>query len=248
MADPLSTLATPATTPTTSPLTTPTTPSLTSTPTTPASPTTSPNPVDAYMNPFTSDVLTGGLKALSDTAAQAHNTLAADAFHSGAYGDARDGVADGTISSNLARDSGNLTAQTNATAYDTAMGWLNTDTQRQTDTALANAGLDNQYQANQLAAMGLGNTMSQQDLTNQMNYTDALKALDTSDTATQQNKDNVAFDDWMTSQGYDASQLSAFLAAINGSPTTNTTTTTTPPASTSYASGIGSAISSLFGQ
>lgn len=214
---------------------------------TPASPTTAPNPVDAYKNPFTKDVLDSAMGAIDKTGVQRRNQLGTEAFNAGAFGDGRHGVEDANLTTDLATAKGTLAAQVNGDAYDKAMGWLNTDTDRQTNTALANANLDNQWQANQLGQMSLGNSIYQSNLTNGMSFADALKSLGDSNTATAQNKDNVAYDDWLTKNGYDKAQLTDFMNFMQGTPgQTSTSTTSTPPPSTDWASMLGSSLSSLF--
>ena len=230
MADPMTSLAT------------------STTPNTPNSPLTAPNPVDAYKNPYTKDILGSALDNLNKVGQQRRNQLGTEAFHSGAYGDARHGVEDANLTTDLATQAGQLSAQINGDAYDKGMGWLNTDTDRQTNTALANANLDNQWEANQLAGMNLGNSLYQQNLTNGMSFADALKALDTSDTALQQNKDNVKYDDFLTSQNWDSNKLAEFMAAINGQMQTQNGTQTTSPPSTNWASSLGAGLGSLFKQ
>lgn len=208
------------------------------------------NPVDAYKSPYTSSVIDSALKNLNDVGQQRRNQLGTEAFQSGAYGDARHGVEDANLTTGLARASGDLSSQLNSDAFDKAMGWLNTDVDRQTNTAIANANLDNQWFSNQLAAMGLGNSISSNAITQGQSLSNALLGLDTYDKNQQQTTDNLNYADWQDMQNWDANKLSQFLGFIAGAPTASSTTSntsrTTPD--NSWASLIGSSLSNIFKQ
>jgi hypothetical protein len=205
------------------------------------------NPVDAYKNPYTKDVLDSALKNMDDVATQRRNQLGTTAFQAGGFGDARHGVEDANITTGLARDEGALTASTNADAYDKGMGWLGQDIDRSIGTSEFNANLDNTYQANQLAEMGLGNSLQQNSLTQGQNYADALANLDVSDKGVTQANDNVKYQDWLDRQGYGDSQLAKLIASLSGTPGQATTNTTTTSPNNQWASLLASALSGMNG-
>jgi hypothetical protein len=211
----------------------------------PLAPTTA-SPVDAYKNPYTDDVLTSALKTLNDQGTQRRGQLGTEAFQSGAYGDARHGVEDANITKDLGSTAAQLTAGINSDAFDKAMGWLNTDTDRQTNTSEFNAGLDSQWFQNQLAAMGLDSQIQNTAFTQGSSLVNALLGLDTYDKTGKQNQDNVDYQDWQDMQNWDANKLSQFLGFINGTPGQTGTQTSTPD--NSWASMLASSLANIFKQ
>lgn len=195
-------------------------------------------PVDAYMSPYTDDVISSALKNLNDVGTQRRNALGADAFASGAYGDARHGVEDANLTKDMADSAGALTAGLKGDAFDKSMGWLNTDLDRQTNIGFQNAALDNQYFQNQLAMMGFNLNQGQ-------NYGDALMGLDQYDRGNNQQQDNVNYQDWLDKRNWDSTKLSEFLSSINGTPGQVGSSSTSPD--NSWASLIGSALGGLQG-
>jgi hypothetical protein len=212
-----------------------------------ADPTTAPS-VDAYMNPYKGAVLDSALDGLFKTGQQAKNQLGYDAFSSGAYGDARHGAEAGVLDSNLAKSAGELTAGINSDAFDKGMGWLNTDIDRQTNTALANANLDQNWFNSQLAAMGLGSQLQNTAFTQGSSLVNALLGLDTYDKSQQQTEDNTNYQDWLDSQNWDANKLSQFLGFISGTPGQTGTSSTTNSPDNSWASLLGSSLANIFKQ
>lgn len=201
--------------------------------------------LDAYKNPYTSDVLDSAMKNLNLVGAQRRNQIGTEAFSSGAFGDARNGIENGNLDKDLGTAAGQLTAGINSDAYDKAMGWMNTDVQRQTDTSLANANLDNQWFNNQLSAIGLGNQIQNNAVTQGSNLVNANLGLDTYDKNQQQTVDNVGYQNFLDSQNWDAIKLNQFLGFVNGAPGQTGTTSTTSSPDNSWASLIGSALSGL---
>lgn len=191
-----------------------------------------------YMSPYTDSVLQSALKNLDKVGAQRRGQLGSEAFASGAYGDARHGVEDASLTTDLAIAAGDLTSSINADAFDKAMGWNNTDIDRQLGIQLDNANLQGQY-------LDRGNSIYQNALTNGSSYADALLGLDQYDQSQTQEQLNADYEDWLAQQGYDQNQLSQFLNTINGVPGQSGSSTSTP--NNSWAAMLAAALGGLGG-
>lgn len=174
--------------------------------------------VDAYKTPYTNDVLGSALTQLNRAGQQRRNQLGTEAFSAGAFGDARHGVEGAQLTDDLTRAAGDLTASVNADSWDKAMGWLNTDLDRQTSTAFNNAALDQGWFDRQLAGLSTASGLENTALTNGKSMIDALLGLDQYDRGTTQDQLNVNYDDWLEKRDYDKKQLSDYLSLISGTP------------------------------
>lgn len=201
--------------------------------------------VDAYRSPYTEGVLQPALKELDNIGQKRRNQLGTEAFGAGAYGDSRHGVESADLTGDMAKAAGELTAGVNADSWDKAMGWLNTDLDRQTSTAFNNANLENQWYSNQQSGLNMAQMLEQMGITNSQSYADALLGLDEYDRGNTQDQLNVDFEDWLGKEGWDENRLNTFLGFISGTPgQTGTSTTSTSP-NNSWASMLGSALSGL---
>jgi hypothetical protein len=219
--------------------------------------------LSAFMNPQTDNILNAALRNLDNQGSKARNRMGTEAFSSGAYGDARHGVESGMLDKELAESAGDLTADIQGGAFERAMGylgndvdrennnfnagmgWMGQDIDRSINTEFQNAQLDNQWFNNQLQAMGLGQSIHQNGLTNGMNYADALLGLDQYDRGINQDELNVKYDDWTTKRGWDADKLSQFLSFVQGTPSETSTTSSSP--NNSWASLLGAALGNIQG-
>jgi hypothetical protein len=174
--------------------------------------------VDAYKSPYTTDVLGSALTQLNKAGQQRRNQLGSEAFSAGAYGDARHGVEGAQLTDDLTRAAGDLTASVNADSWDKAMGWLNTDLDRQTSTAFNNAALDQGWYDRQLAGLTTASNLENTALTNGKSMVDAWLGLDQYDRGQTQDQLNVDYDTWLEKTGYDKKQLSDYLSLISGTP------------------------------
>lgn len=181
--------------------------------------------VDAYKSPYTEDVLGSALKKLNDQGQQRRNELGTEAFGAGAYGDARHGVESASLTKDLASAAGDLTATVNSDAWDKAMGWLNTDLDRQTSTAFNNANLENQWYSNQLSGLSLEQQLEQMGISNAQSYADALLGLDQYDRGVTQDELNTEYSDWLESRDWDKNQLTDWMSLITGTPSSSTEST-----------------------
>ena len=209
-----------------------------------ASPTSAPL-VDAYKTPYTNDVLQPALRELGEMGQKRRNQLGTEAFSAGAYGDARHGVESASLTSDLAKAAGDLTASVNSDAWDKAMGWLNTDLDRQTSTAFNNANLENQWLQNQYAGLNMSSMLDQMGITNAQSFADALLGLDQYDRGNTQDALNANYEDWLAEAGWDENRLNTFLGFISGTPGQTGTSTTTSSPNNSWANLLGSALSGL---
>lgn len=201
--------------------------------------------VDAYKSPYTNDVLQPALRELGEVGQKRRNQLGTEAFSAGAYGDARHGVESADLTADLAKAAGDLTASVNSDAWDKAMGWLNTDLDRQTSTAFNNANLEQGWFDRQLAGMNFSSMLDQMGMTNAQSFADALLGLDQYDRGISQDQLNVDYQDWLDKSGYDANQLSQFLGFVSGTPgQTGSSSSTTSP-NNSWANMLGAALSGL---
>lgn len=202
--------------------------------------------VGSYMSPYTDDVLGSALKTLNDTATNRRNQLGTAAFQSGAFGDARHGIEDGKITDDLMKQATDITAGVKSDAFDKAMGWMNTDIDRQLGVDTTNANLDNTWFQNQLAAMGLGEQFRQNDITNNQQLADALLGLDQYDRNWQQQIDNTNYADWIEQRDWDKTNLTQLIQLLSGTPGA-TPPSTSPSPDNSWASMPASALSGLGG-
>ena len=186
--------------------------------------------VSAYQNPFEDQVLGSALKTLDDTGKKQRNALGTQAFSSGAFGDARHGVESAALTKDLSEVAADLTSRVKSEGFDKSMGWLNTDLDRQLNTSLSNAALENQWFGNQLDALQLGEQFNQNAITNSMSFADALLRMDQYDRDISQQGLNVDYEDWLAEQNWDENRLNNLLATIQGIPgQTGTTSSSTSP-------------------
>lgn len=201
--------------------------------------------VDAYKSPYTNDVLQPALKELGDIGQKRRNQLGTEAFSAGAYGDSRHGVESADLTGDMAKAAGELTAGVNADAWDKAMGWLNTDLDRQTSTAFNNANLENQWYSNQQSGLNMAQMLEQMGITNSQSYADALLGLDEYDRGNSQDQLNVDYEDWLAKEGWDENRLNTFLGFISGTPGQVGTSTSSSTPNNSWANLLGSALSGI---
>lgn len=196
--------------------------------------------VDAYKSPYTGDVLGSALKKLNEQGQQRRNQLGTEAFGAGAYGDARHGVESASLTKDLASAAGDLTASVNSDAWDKAMGWLNTDLDRQVSTARDNANLEQNWFNNQMAGMNFESLLGQTNLSNAQSFTDALMGLDQYDRGVLQDQLNTNYSDWLEGRDYDKNRLSDYLGMITGTPSS-----ASEPASNSWLSSLAAALGGI---
>lgn len=183
-----------------------------------------------YFNSYLDDVLTSGIRKINEQGDMARNRLGTSAFSAGAYGDARHGIEGDNLTQSLMESIGDLTAQTKAQGFESAMGWMNRDLDRQANIALQNAALQNQWFGNQLDAANTGNNMGLNNYTQGTNWLSFLQGLDSSDRNWTQQGNNAAYQDFWAQQNWDQNQLTALLNVLNAIPgqTTNTSIASSP--------------------
>lgn len=201
--------------------------------------------VSAYKNPFDQNVLDSAIRDIGDATTKRRNQLGTEAFASGAFGDARHGIESANLTEDALKTIGDFSGKLNREGYESAMGWLNTDLDRQTNTGFQNAMLDQNWLNSQIGLLNLGSNLGQLDLTNAMGFSDALMALDQYDRDIAQQGLNVGFEDWLAQQGWDSNQVNQLLGVLTAQPQATQTTSQTP--NNQWAGLLGSALGSLFG-
>lgn len=201
--------------------------------------------VSAYKNPFDQNVLDAAIRDIGDATTRRRNQLGTEAFSAGAFGDARHGIESAQLTEDALKTIGDFSGKLNREGYESAMGWLNTDLDRQTNTAFQNAMLDQNWLNNQIGLLNLGSNFDQLGLANASSFADALMALDQYDRDITQQGLNIQFEDWLAQQGWDANQVNQLLGVLTAQPQATQTTSTSP--NNQWANLLGSALGSLFG-
>ncbi|KQZ49703.1 hypothetical protein ASD54_12250 [Rhizobium sp. Root149] len=200
-----------------------------------------------YQNPFTEDVLNAAIRKMTDAGDRQRNALGTQAFGAGAYGDARHGVESDRLTQSLLESIGDLSATTNAQGFESAMGWFNRDLDRQANVAYQNAMLQNQWTQNQISGSDTANKLGLNDYTQNVNWLSFLNGLDQYDRGWTQNDLNANYQDFWAQQNWDQNQLTALLNVLNAIPGQSTTTAVNTQPDNSWASMLGSSLSSAFG-
>lgn len=94
--------------------------------------------VDAYMNPYISNVENAALQRLEGATKQAVNRIGDQARAAGAFGGSRQGIAEGTALGEAARSAGELSANLRSQGFNQAAALMQADQQRAMQAALAN--------------------------------------------------------------------------------------------------------------
>lgn len=157
--------------------------------------------LDAYMNPYTQNVIDQGQMDIERQRQMASNTLGAEATRRGAFGGSRQGVAEGVLAGEAARAAADLSATQRQKAYDQAISAAKFDVGSQFTGAGVRAGA-----ANQLAGTVLGGLGAQLTSGEQMRLIDQARL-------------GADYSMFKEEQRYPLSQLNALLSAGSGIPT-----------------------------
>lgn len=157
--------------------------------------------LDAYMNPYTQNVIDRGQMDIERQRQMASNALGAEATAAGAFGGSRQGVAEGVLAGEAVRAAADLSATQRQQAYDQAINAAQFDIGSQFTGAGVQSGA-----ADRLAALSLGG------LGAQMTAAEQQRALEQA----QLQADYTIFQE---QQAYPMTQLNALLAAGSGIPT-----------------------------
>lgn len=203
--------------------------------------------ISRYMNPYESLVTQSAVRQLEDAASRQQANADARFAKSGAFGGSRQGLYDSNLSTQVARQAGELTNQSRAQNYTNAQQVWQGDANRllQADLGTAQMGLQaagaNQSSilkallANQsadldsqrlgLSALGqqlgaaqlLGN-LGNSASTNAYRDTEALLGIGSLDRSLAQRNADIAYSDWQEQQNYPWTQLGKLSSVVNGSP------------------------------
>lgn len=157
--------------------------------------------LDAYMNPYTQNVIDRGQMDIERQRQMASNALGAEATAAGAFGGSRQGVAEGVLAGEAARAAADLSATQRQQAYDQAISAAQFDIGSQFTGAGVQSGA-----ADRLAALSLGG------LGAQMTAAEQQRALE-------QARLQADYTMFQEQQAYPMTQLNALLAAGSGIPT-----------------------------
>lgn len=218
-------------------------PSVPSVPSVPSTPTSTNPMLDAYRNPYTKNVIDTTVGQIEKSGQQRRNQLGTEAFSAGAYGDARHGVEGAGLTKDLEKTIADYTGAANAQGFESSMGWMNQDIDRQVNTEFNNAQLDNQWLSEQLQLLGLGDQFGNESLSNAEGYADSLLGLDQYDMGQQQQDLNVQYEDYLRAQGYDSEQINQMVSWLSGVPGQVGSSSSTPD--NSWASMFGAGLSGI---
>ncbi len=212
--------------------------------------------ISRYMNPYESLVTGAAVRNLEDAAARQQANADARFAKSGAFGGSRQGLYDANLSTQVARQAGELTNQSRAQNYTNAQGVWQNDANRllQADLGTAQMGLQaagaNQQsmlraalanQSSDLDAQRLGLSALGQQLgaaqllgnlgnsasTNAYRDVEALLGIGSLDRSLAQKNADIAYSDWQEQQNYPWTQLGKLSSVVNGSPLSRSGTQTT---------------------
>jgi hypothetical protein len=94
--------------------------------------------LDPYMNPFTNNVVNSALKNLDITRQRGLNQIGDQAVRTGAFGGSRQGVAEGVLNSEAARQAGDLTANLQSQNFAQAQNAATNDINRNLNAQITN--------------------------------------------------------------------------------------------------------------
>lgn len=180
-----------------------------------------------YMSPYIDATLAPQMQAIDRSQAANDKSINAQATMSGAFGDARHGV----MSSNNARDSGILRANTVGTAYNNAFNSaaamrgqdITNDLTGQQSTA------QNKELALQRAATGATDltSLDKYDTGRSVDLAQALSAAGATSRGVQQTGDTAAYNEFLRGQNWDPQMLALMTQVLSGTPHDTTTNSTT---------------------
>lgn len=184
--------------------------------------------IDAYMNPYIDNVLNRTQDRIRYATDMAHQwSTNATQHQSGAFGDARHGIADAQIEEKGLQQMGDAAANAYAAAYDNAQGLRQYDIGRMLD------------------AQNM--TMQQQQAL--LNYIDSLYRSGSNQQALSQNSLELAYQDFLNQQQYPIEQYNMLISGLNQTPhettSVNKNKTATPSTAASILGTVG-ALASLF--
>tara|TARA_R110000737_G_scaffold340221_2_gene362910 strand:+ start:6844 stop:7998 length:1155 start_codon:yes stop_codon:yes gene_type:complete len=180
--------------------------------------TSSANTANDYLNPYLGEVLDNSIDRINEQGDRTRNALGTQAFSAGAYGDARHGVEGAALSKDISENIGNLSAQMHAQGYESAMGYLNTDLDRQANIAFQNAGLQSNWIDQNANLAASGNQFGLNDISATSNWLDTLSGVDQYDRNWTQNGLNSDYEDFWNRSNWDQQQVTGLLNTINAIP------------------------------
>jgi hypothetical protein len=171
-----------------------------------------------YLNPYLDEVLDNSIRRIDEEGQRSRNRLGTSAFAAGAYGDARHGIESDNLNQSLMEAIGDLSSQVKAQGYESSMGWLNNDLNRQASTAFQNAGLQNQWMSNNANFANMGNNMGLTDYQATTDWLGNLQGFDQYDRNWTQNDLNADYTDFWARENWDQNQLTSLINVLNGIP------------------------------
>jgi hypothetical protein len=198
-----------------------------------------------YHNAYLEDVLKGVIRDINERGEIARNDLGTAAFSSGAYGDSRHGVESAQLTEDLIKQIGDASNMARAQGFESAMGWYNRDLDRQTQIALNNAALQQNWTNSQYQGINMGQGIRTAEDQMIYDWLGSLRGLDDYDRSWQQLANNAAFEDFWAREQWDLTQLNAFLNAINAIPGQVGTQGTSQTPNNMWANIAGAATNSL---
>jgi hypothetical protein len=222
--------------------------------------------INAYLNPYLSNVESAAISRLQDTSQQNINRLGDQARAAGAFGGSRQGIAEGVALGEAARSAGELSGKLRAAGFDTASALLQADQANALRAALANqqagvttgqANLDALMRAQlanqsaglqganlRLNAAGQLGNVAQQSQASRLQDAGLLEQIGMQRQGLQQSLLDEAYGQFLEERNYPIDMLNLRLGATSATPYggTSTTTSTAPRQSGSgLLTGLGAA-------
>lgn len=211
--------------------------------------------ISRYMNPYESLVTQSAVRQLEDAAARQQANADARFAKSGAFGGSRQGLYDSNLSTQVARQAGELTNQSRMQNYANAQQVWQGDANRllqadlgtaqmglqaaaQNQNSLLRAALANQssgLDAQRLGLSALGQQLGAAQLlgnlgnsasTNAYRDVEALLGIGSLDRSLAQRSADIAYSDWQEQQNYPWTQLGKLSSIVNGNGLSRASTTT----------------------
>jgi len=209
--------------------------------------------LNLYMNPYTQSVLNPALAQLEIQRKQGLNQIGDQAIKTGAFGGSRQGVAEGVLNSEAARQAGDLTAQLQAQNFSQAQNAATNDINRTMQAQIANQQAGLQGAGVNLAGANAVGSLAD---TGQSSFLRGTAAALSGQEALQQNQQqqlDAARQAYAEQQQFPLQQLQIPLQALGATPYGQTQTQTGPGPTQNLGysalggAGVGAQIGSMLG-
>lgn len=189
--------------------------------------------INAYMNPYISNVENAALQRLEGATKLGINRIGDQARAAGAFGGSRQGIAEGTALGEAARSAGELSANLRSQGFNQAAALMQADQQRAMQAALANQSAGLQGANLRMGAASQLGSLAQQAQAARLQDASMLEQIGMQRQGLQQQLLDEAYARWNEQRNYPIEMLNLRLGATSATPYGSTQTQTGPAPRTS---------------